>query len=439
MKRVLLVPSDHGGGRGHVARCLYLAKTMRAAGLETALVLENKHFQQGINAGLPTYLLNTRRERFLRWQLKKPHRPRVEMMSPPQNPPVFLAFDGLAYQIPRDGYVSPGIVKYRFRQMEKIVNRFKPDVLIGDTHFLTFLLGRKYNLPVVQITRLAGYPPKPNFFWWLRKKPKFLKPDALAPFEPLLDQLAAQDVEKVEDLLRGDVYLVPASRDVEPIRDKEHKVVFSGPLAELSSTRQKIPFFDAQNEIPRIYVTIGGGAGRFSEQQFFEAILRIFDRTDFKVLVTTGRRLPAKLFQGKSANVVFTDWVDGLSAIQQSDLVIQHGGYGSTMEILLSGKPSIVIPFHSEQEGNGRRLKKLGVGDLLLPYEDETLYDLKFRWPYGEYAMKAAARLHLKPEMLFPMIDMIYDQQVYERLGKVQRKLQELQETFDPWNLLNMV
>ncbi len=439
MKRVLLIPSDHGGGRGHVARCLYLAKSMQAAGLEAGLVLENKHFQQGINAGLPTFLLNTRRERFLRWQLKKPHRPRVEMVTSSPNPPVFLAFDGLVYQVPRDGYVSPGIVKYRFRQMEKIINRFKPDVLVGDTHFLTFLLGKKFNLPVIQITRLAGYPPKPNFFWWLRKKPEFVKPNALAPFEPLLDQLAASDVEKIEDLLRGDVYLVPASRDVEPIRDKEHKVVFSGPLAEMSATRQKIPFFDEQNEIPKIYVTIGGGAGRFSEQQFFEAILQIFDRTDFKVLVTTGRRLPAKSFQGRSVNVVFTDWVDGLSAIRQSDLVIQHGGYGSTMEILLSGKPSIVIPFHSEQEGNGRRLKKLGVGDLLLPYQDEALYDLKFRWPYGEYAMKAAEKLFLTREMLFPMIEMIYDQQVYERLGKVQRKLQKLQEAFDPRELLNMV
>ncbi len=436
MKRVLFLPSDHGGGKGHVSRSIYLAKRLQAAGMQVAIVLENKHYADGLNAGLETYLLDTRKERFLRWQWRKPHLPKVEMVEADQQPPVFLAFDGLAYQVPRDGYVSQKIVRRRFKQLEKIAARFRPQVLIGDTHFLTFLLGKKLSLPVVQITRLAGYPPKPEFFWWLKEKPTMIKPDALAPFRALLAQLAVPDIRQAEDLLQGDRYLIPAAPSVEPIKGDARKVVFSGPLTEISGGAQKIPFFAEQNDLPRIYVTIGGGANRFNERKFFEAILHIFDKTDFRVLVSTARSVPAKMFQGKSANVVFTDWVDGISAIMQSDLVIQHGGYASTMEVLLSAKPSIVIPFHSEQEGNGRRIKKLRLGDVYLPYSS-PLKPITFRWPFGEYSMLAATEMKLEREALLQCIDLIYDQALYARLGKIKEELSTLQQNFDPLALID--
>ncbi len=437
MKRVLLIPSDHGGGKGHVSRTIYLAKKLQASGVQTALVLENKHYADGLNAGIETFLLNTKQEKILRWQFRKPHLPKVELSAPPERPPVFLAFDGLAYQVPRDGYVSQKIVKRRFRQLEKIATRFKPDVLVGDTHFLTFLLGKKLSVPVVQITRQAGFPPDPRFFWWLRKKPQMVPPDALAPFAELLDSLSVTDVQQAEDLLQGDLYLIPASPKIEPVKPPDDvKVIFSGPLAEISGGAQKIPFFAEQNDLPRVYVTIGGGANRFNERQFFEAILSVFDKTDFRVLVTTARSVPAKLFQGRSANVVFTDWVDGIAAIKQSDLVIQHGGYGSTMEVLLSGKPSIVIPFHSEQEGNGRRIKRLRLGDFYLPYQGD-LQPLTFRWPFGEYTMLAAMEMKLEREALFSKIDLIYEQALYKRLGRIKKELENLQQEFDPLQVVD--
>ncbi len=40
MKRILFIPSDHGGGKGHASRALYLAKTAQAQGYETGIVLE---------------------------------------------------------------------------------------------------------------------------------------------------------------------------------------------------------------------------------------------------------------------------------------------------------------------------------------------------------------------------------------------------------------
>ncbi len=436
MDRVLLIPSDHGGGRGHVARCIYLAKRLMASGKQAALVLEPKHYQTGIDAGVPTYLLNTGRERFFRFQFKKPHIPRVELVNPPEQPPVFMAFHGLAYQVPRDEYLSFRIVKSRFKKLEKIAQKFKPDVLIGDTHFLTYLLGKKLQVPVVQITRLAGFPPQPQFFWWLDQPPEMTPPDALAPFTPLLDELQEDNVKSAEDLLSGDLYLIPSSKAVEPVKKSRNvKVVFSGPLLEISEVNQKIPFFEDQDAIPKIYVTIGGGANRLGLQRLFEAFLQLFDRKDFKVLISTAGLLPAKNFNGRSTNVLFSDWVPGLSAIRKSDLVVHHGGYGSTMEVLMLAKPSIVVPFHSEQEGNGRRLEELQTGALYLPF-DGPLQELTFNWPFGQYTMLGGNQLHLEADDFLPLIEQIYDDQIYQRLKKTQEELQNLQQKFDPVEML---
>ncbi|MCD6375009.1 MAG: hypothetical protein J7L94_05740 [Caldisericaceae bacterium] len=436
MKRILLLPSDHGGGRGHVSRCIYLAKKLRAAGAQVALVLENKHYQEGIEAGINTFLLDTRKEKFFKFQFKKPFWPRIKMIDPPEKMPVFLMFSGLAYQVPRDQYLSRSIVNRRFKKLNKIVEQFKPDLLIGDTHFLTYLLGKKFSLPVVQITRLAGFPPDPQFFWWMEQPPKMVEPHAVEPFEHLLEKLAISDVQKAEDLLRGDLYLIPASQKIEPLDNDKKYVLHCGPLTENSVVDHRIPFFEHPADVPNIYVTAGGGANRFGQQQFFEAILNVFDRRDFRVLVSTGGLVPAKSLNGRSTNVLFVDWVDGLSAIRKSDLVIHHGGYGSMMEVLLTGKPSIVIPFHSEQEGNGRRLQELQIGDLVLPFKGK-MKELIFSWPFGVYSMMAGFDLNLDAEKIIGMVDQIYEQALYKRLQKISDELLDLQQNFSPVDLIN--
>ena len=436
MRRVLLLPSDHGGGQGHVSRCLYLAKKLKALGNQVAIVLERKHFHLGVNAGLETFLLDTQKEKFFKLQLKKPFWPGIKVIKKPAKPPVFLVFNGIAYQVPRDEYLSTGIVQSRFKKLTNIVERFKADLLIGDTHFLTYLLGKKFSIPVVQITRLAAFPPKPDFFWWLETEPSLVEPAAVRPFEKLLNRLKIDDVQKAEDLLRGDLYLIPSVSKIEPIPENEANVLFCGPLTENSTVDHKIPFFDQPADVPNIYVTAGGGANRSGQELFFRKMLEIFDRRDFRVLVSTGGLFPAKNLNGHSTNVLFVDWVDGLSAIRKSDLVIHHGGYGSTMEVLLSAKPSIIIPFHSEQEGNGRRLNSLQVGKLCLPFKG-PLEEMIFSWPYGFYSMQAGIELSLNAETLIPLIDQIYDQSLYQRLKALSAELSELQQNFDPQTILN--
>jgi UDP:flavonoid glycosyltransferase YjiC (YdhE family) len=436
MKKVLLIPSDHGGGRGHVSRCLYLAQKLKDAGYEPAAALERKHYREGLNGGLNTYLLDTRFERIVKYQLSRPFKPGVKLISRPPGYPVFVEFSGLEYQVPRDGYFSAKTARWRFRQLDKIFNSFKPDLLIGDTHYLTFLLGDKHMVPVIQITRQAGFPPAPEFLWWKEESPDLVKPDAFMPFYSLGAAAGMAETSTALDLLQGHRYLIPASKEIEPVNKKGAKVIFSGPLAEMREVENTQDPFSQKTEFPRIYITIGGGAGRSNEQALFSRILSIFDKSEFQVLVSTAGRIPAKAFENSSANVKFADWVDGAAAINHADLVIHHGGYGTAMETLLAAKPSIVIPSHSEQEGNGRRLQERGLGRIILPYKDE-LSPLQYWWTYGEYTMLAAYELFLDKEEIFSSINDLLYSGVHEKLKTVSASLKTLKKRFQPERIIN--
>ncbi|MGD9489557.1 MAG: glycosyltransferase [Calditrichaceae bacterium] len=437
MSKILFIPSDHGGGRGHVARCIYLANKLREKGHDSAIVLEEKHFKSSQKENIRSFLLNTKKERIVKYQFKKPFKPAVQLNTRITKYPVFVGFGSLAYQVPRDGYLSPRLVNYRFNQLAKIVDEFKPDILVGDTHFLTWPLGRKFNLPVVQITRLAGYPPHPKFLWWERKKWTYTEPDALMPFSDLMDKLSFNGMSKAEDLLTGDRYVIPSSRKLEPVKDDENSVIYCGALSEFHGPGKSIPLFDNKDEYPKIYVTIGGGAARANEKQFFESIISAFNKTEFDVLVSTGKRVKAAKYNRRSANIQFVDWAPGTSAIRQSDLVIFHGGYGTAMEVVLSGKPSIVIPSHSEQEGNGRRLEKLGVSKTIIPIARETPMDvLEYSWPYGDYQMLAGFDFKLDEQELLSSVRELLGEDIYAKAGKLSVDLKKHQAEADYDNII---
>lgn len=436
-KKILLIPSDHGGGRGHVARCIYLAQKMQGQDYEPAIVLEKKHFGHGLKAGIKTYLLDTKWERLIKYQVARPHKPVPRLLTKLRSYPVFIEFSGLEYQVPRDGYFNEKVTRFRFRKLEKIFNVFKPDLLIGDTHFLTFLLGNKYLTPVVQVTRRAGFPPAPDFMWWQDGNEQLLKPQSFLPFASMAAAAGLAESSTALDLLQGDRYLIPASPEIEPLDEPSGNVFYTGPMTGVTDESELSDPFHQRNEYPRIYVTIGGGAGRSGEKNLFRQILDIFDKSEYQVLVSTAGRIPAKVFDGLSANVKILDWVNGTAAVRHADLVIHHGGYSTTMETLLAGKPSLIIPSHSEQEGNGRRLEKLGLGRVILPYSNE-LQPLRYSWAFGEYAMRAAFSLHLPKEEIFTAIQQLLYGDVYERLKKTSASLSELQQQFDFEGLFNL-
>jgi len=64
-------------------------------------------------------------------------------------------------------------------------------------------------------------------------------------------------------------------------------------------------------------------------------------------------------------NVEIYHFVDQLSVIKGSELVITHGGFGTVKECLWYRKPILVAPFAFDQFENARRITTLGFGNCI--------------------------------------------------------------------------
>ena len=257
---------------------------------------------------------------------------------------------------------------------------------MGDINLLAWPLSRMVNLPCVQIVRFAFHPDTAQLIWWEKEPSGIVAPDLLSIVNPAFERMGLQSIDACSDLLRGDLYVVPSLPEIEPIPQKTPNTTHVGPLV-MCSDRGGTPFAsDIQiPDKPLIYITIGGGAGPVGNQKLFTTFINALQNYPVEVIISTGGKSDLVKFSDLPTNIKIFDWVPADRIIPTSDLIVFHGGYGTMMETVASGKPSIVIPFHSEQESNGRRLVQLGCGRVL-KLSKEPYSCRKVRESWGEYS-----------------------------------------------------
>jgi UDP:flavonoid glycosyltransferase YjiC (YdhE family) len=348
--RALFLPSYLGGGYGHIGRCQALAEELTARGWETGFALNGPHAGKLEGAG-KIFLL----EQPASAGKRKP------------GEAAFTVISGLSYQLLRDGLDHPGAIRAALREQLGVIGRFRPDVLVADSWPLAGILARLTGLPLAQITRLSVYPACASVIWWQPPPESLVQPDPRPLFNPLLESWGLPAIDQAEGLLRGDLYLVPSLPALEPIPAPLAETYYVGPLVR-RSTRDKIEGERRPGEGRKlVYVTTGGGAENVGGVAFYRAMLEALAGLPVQAVVSTGNRVAPQELPPPPARVQVVAWVDGPRMVSQADLVVYSGGYGTSMENLLAGTPGLVIPFHSEQESNGRRLEAAGAARVLLP------------------------------------------------------------------------
>lgn len=389
--RVLFFPSYIGGGFGHISRCLSLAQEMARRGWEIAFVVGGPHADL-LSAG--------------EWSVFRPSRPPLparlwrrvrSALRGPQPSPAYLFFSDLNYQVMRDGFHNPRAVEQRVEWELDVVRRFDPDVLIGDTWLLTSIVGRLADLPVVQMIRAGIHPFSPQLVWWRPLPPQILVPQIASIFNPALERWGLPPVAQASELLEGDLFLVPSIPQLDPLPVEGERIRYVGPLTRVAGGNDAEPEWLSAlpDDRPVVYVTIGGGADAvrgFDPLPLWEAA---FADTDWEVVISTaGQPVPPHWRQRERLHVL--PWAPGTAMIARADVVLFHGGYGTTMELVQAGTPAVVLPFHTEQESNGRRLEQHGAARVLAP-EDEDLETLEGRFNDERFTYLACRRFAVRP------------------------------------------
>ncbi|MBN2502533.1 MAG: hypothetical protein JXB38_17260 [Anaerolineales bacterium] len=396
-KKALFFPSYLGSGFGHIGRCLALADSLKAAGWESHFVLAGKHLEgvrkKGFSASEPRY----------------PFRP-VEKESGHN---MYTFFTNMDYQLVRDRLDSPRMWRRTMREQLRFIQQVQPQVLIGDAWLPTGMLGKATGIPVVQIVRSILHPRGSGLVWWRDVLDNVVPPDPRRLFGKVLRKYDLAEIERTEEMLFGDLTLIPSIPLLDPLPDDLENTAYVGALTRPVASLEGANWLESLDRTrPLVYVTIGGGA--VGNKTFFEKVFQALGGREMTVIVSTSGKIPAEELAPVPENFIVKDWVTGPAVIAQADLVVYHGGYGTTMEVLWFGKPSVVVPFHSEQEANGRRLESLSVAQVLSPMDAGEMRLIQQRWRYGKYSFLATKADHGSLERIREAVENVLGNSQYK-------------------------
>jgi UDP:flavonoid glycosyltransferase YjiC (YdhE family) len=114
---------------------------------------------------------------------------------------------------------------------------------------------------------------------------------------------------------------------------------------------------------PLVYLTLGTA---FGTPELLTTAIRGLSTLDAHVIVATGRVRPDELGTVPD-NVTVRTWVPQAALLPHVDVVVHHGGSGTTLGALAVGAPQLILPQGADQFANADAVSATGAGLRLLP------------------------------------------------------------------------
>ncbi|QBJ98203.1 glycosyl transferase [Rhodococcus sp. ABRD24] len=348
-ERVLFFPWGFGGGAAYTGRCLVLAAALAEAGDEV-IFADSGLSAMVREAGFPV----------LESAAEAP-RPSNRHSVPPYLPfaDVERVF-AVAASFHREDRV-----RARIAADAELIERSQPTAVVIDMSPTAALAARAAGLPVISLADADFVTPCANGWMpWSTVAPRDLlpHPSSLPVWDMMSSELGLGPVERAEHLLWGDVTLISSHPDLEPLGGPPHRgeLHYVGPM--YWNPPRPVGDPPPDTDLSRVYVTIGSGgtAGKRALGNIFDACAG----QPWTVYVSGGFADLTDLTIPDNVHLAGFTGLD--TPLAWADVVLSHGGSATVLATLLHGKPSVIMPFMSEQEMNGRRLvADSGAGVLL--------------------------------------------------------------------------
>ncbi|QQQ73603.1 glycosyltransferase family 1 protein [Saccharothrix sp. 6-C] len=125
----------------------------------------------------------------------------------------------------------------------------------------------------------------------------------------------------------------------------------------------ELPPWVLEHREPLVYLTLGTA---FGEAGVLRTAIDGLAGVGAKVLVAAGPAVDVGGFGELPDNVVVLPWVPQADLLPHVDLVVHHGGSGTTMGTFGVGVPQLVLPQGADQFSNAAVVAAAGLGDQLL-------------------------------------------------------------------------
>jgi hypothetical protein len=223
--------------------------------------------------------------------------------------------------------------------LERVMAAWRPDLIVRDPcEHSSAVIGHREHIPVAQIAiGLAEVE-------W----------GSIEAAAPALEQHRRGLTDEVR--LAPYVSRFPASLDPSPFPDTRR-------FRETSVPSAPLPDWWGGSTAPLVYVSFGTVLGHMSmAATAYRVALAAVRGLDVRVLLTVGRRFDLDQLDAVPDNVRVEAWVDQADALGTADVVVCHGGSGTTFGALAAGLPLVVVPMFADQFANGARVAAAGAG-----------------------------------------------------------------------------
>lgn len=128
----------------------------------------------------------------------------------------------------------------------------------------------------------------------------------------------------------------------------------------------ELPAIVTEKGAPLVYLTLGTA---FNDAEVLRQAVAGLSTVDARVLVAAGPRVDVAIFGDVPANVRVLPWVPQADVLPHVDLVVHHGGSGTTLGAFSNSVPQIFVPQGADQFQNAELVLSVGAGTRLLPDE----------------------------------------------------------------------
>ena len=282
------------------------------------------------------------------------------------------------------------------------------------------LVGRKTGMPWIStvlapLSFFSAYdPPVPPFWPWINKL-RVLGPAFMKVFHGAMKKsYTAKAITSFRDQLGLGDY-------GNPVFDGQHSptrvlalfsAVFAQPQPDWPEQTRVTGFcyYDGRHENhmsrellnflesgpPPIVFTLGSSAV-WVARDFFKQSIEATKRLGKRAVLIIGdeRNKPATL----PAGIVAVDYAPYQSLLSRAEIVVHHGGVGTTAQGLLAGVPTLIVPFAFDQLDNADHARRLGTSrtlyrnDYLAPKIAGELSELLNQTRYARRAREVSEQL----------------------------------------------
>jgi UDP:flavonoid glycosyltransferase YjiC (YdhE family) len=269
------------------------------------------------------------------------------------------------------GFLDENFVRGICEAMMALMKDYEADVIVDSWNVGACMAAKALRKPLVSIIQGDLHPANKGFIWWRDRPPDV--PSPVPALNRVLSEHGLPPVRKSEELQVGDLTLVAGTPDTDPFSpgvDVTHvgPILWQRPGAALPDWIDTL-----RSDRPLVWVytgnpTYGPVAPWADSMVLLRACLAALADENLEVVLTSGyQQLPEDVLTSLPTNFHYEPYLPGLAMAERSDLLIHHGGHGSSMTGLITGTPAVIVPTYSERESNARRVAALGAGAVVIP------------------------------------------------------------------------